>query len=497
MPPAVRRAIPAVVAAALLLVAGALAWPYTVDDAYIVARYASRWAGGLGYTMNDGPPTDGVTGPALTALLALGVRLGRDPIDFAKAVGAASMAIAAALVVFRIRGQAAGRYPAAWAVLALAAQTTLAVWCVAGLETGLATLLATAVALETTRRGSPRGAVVGLALGGLAWLRPDLAVFGAVQLGATFVASRREGAVALSLAALGASSVVAFRLSQFGDPLPLSFFAKGGDLEHGARYVLGGVLLCTGVGGLILAGAGASRGGPRFRSLALSILAHAAAVFAASGDWMPGYRLLAPILPAYVLLAAQGIRYAQVRGASPRGPATASTVPRPRVVLLFAALAVAVPSTDLAVQIPLARRTAATRAREGEGVTAALVRSCERVATVDVGYLAYRSRLEVVDLGGLTEPAIARLPGGHLDKRIAPAFLAARAPDCFLLHSSVAPRVDAGGRLRLYAGFPVEERLVRDPWLWSRYRVESVMRYAPGYYYVLLTRPPAMSAASR
>jgi hypothetical protein len=479
---ALRRALPTFVVVALILCAGALAWPYTVDDAYIVARYATRWASGLGYTMNDGPPTDGVTGPAFTALVALGVLLDLDPIAVAKSIGLGSMAIAAALVVARIRGQAAGTYPAAWAALALGAQTTLSAWCVGGLETGVAALLVTAIALEMTR-GAPRGAVVGLALFGLAWLRPDLAVFGAVGLLAIFSVSRREGAIALCIALLGGASVVGFRLALFGHPLPLSFLAKGGDPAHGLRYVVGGILLCTGGGGLVLVHRGARDGGLRYRFLALGLVAQAAAIVVMSGDWMPGYRLLAPTVPAYVLLAAQGLRHGQV-GLSLR-----------RTMLVAAALAVAVPAADLAVQIPIARSAGAMRGRQGDLVSAALVRSCERVATVDVGYLAYASRLEVVDLAGLTEPDIARLPGGHLDKHVGAAFLAARDPDCILLHSSVKPRVDALGRLRRYDGFPVEERIARDPWLWSRYRVESVTRFAPRYYYVLLLRRPAIGDA--
>ncbi len=480
--------------AALLLLAGALAWPYTVDDAYIVARYATRWATGLGYTMNDGPPTDGVTGPAFTALVALGVSLGLDPIAFAKGLGLAAMALAAALVVGRIRGQAAGRYPAAWATLALAAQTTLSAWCVGGLETGVAALLVTAIALEATRHGSPRGHVVGAALAALVWLRPDLAIFGAVELLAVGVASRRQGAIALVLAVAGAASLVAFRVVTFGHPLPLSFLAKGGDVAHGVQYVVGGVLLCTGGGGLLLASRGARAGGLRFRFLALALAAHAVSVALASGDWMPGYRLLAPTVPAYVLLAAQGIRHGQVTVSAPREGR--SPLLGPRFLLLAAALAVAIPAADLAVQIPLARRAARMRAVRGELVSAALVRSCERVATVDVGYLAYSSQLEVVDLGGLTEPEVARMPGGHLDKRVGTAFLASRDPDCILLHSSVAPRADELDRLRRYAGFPVEERLVREPWIWSRFRVEAVIRYAPRYYYVLLTRRPAVGASA-
>jgi hypothetical protein len=466
----------------LLVSAGVIAWPYTVDDAFIVARYASRWAAGLGYTMNHGPPTDGVTGPAWTALLALGAHVGLDPVDVAKGAGLGAAALVAGLVVAKLRGRALGRYPATWALLALAAQTTLSVWCVAGLETGVAALFATLVALETTGPKEPRGAVVGIAVAALAWLRPDLAPFAAVQLLATFAAARRQGAVALSIGLAGAISMIAFRLALFGHPLPLSFFAKGGDVGHGVVYVFGGVLLCTGGGGVLLASLGASRGGAGDRYLAIALLAHLAAVALTSGDWMPGYRLLAPVVPSYVLLAAQGVRLGQIE---PR---------RGRLLLLAAALAVAVPAADLAVVLPIARRSGELRQASATVVTTALHRRhCGSVATVDVGYLAYRGGLTVVDLGGLTEPAVARLPGGHLDKVVGPGFLAARDPDCVLLHSSVAPLVDELGRLRHYDGFPVEERLVRDPWLWARYRVEDVIRYAPRYHYALLTRRPELS----
>jgi hypothetical protein len=41
-----------------------------------------------------------------------------------------------------------------------------------------------------------------------------------------------------------------------------------------------------------------------------------------------------------------------------------------------------------------------------------------RVATVDIGAIGFYSRLPVVDLSGLTDPAIARLPGDILDRRL-------------------------------------------------------------------------------
>ncbi|MCS7179004.1 MAG: hypothetical protein RML46_08655 [Anaerolineae bacterium] len=38
-----------------------LYWPYTVDDAYIIFRYARNWARGLGLVYNPGVYVDGYT----------------------------------------------------------------------------------------------------------------------------------------------------------------------------------------------------------------------------------------------------------------------------------------------------------------------------------------------------------------------------------------------------------------------------------------------------
>src|ERR1044071_1486389 len=62
-------------------------WPFAIDDAFIVARYATRIARGASFTFNDGPPTDGVTGPLWLLPLVVGARCGADPLWVAKLVG--------------------------------------------------------------------------------------------------------------------------------------------------------------------------------------------------------------------------------------------------------------------------------------------------------------------------------------------------------------------------------------------------------------------------
>jgi hypothetical protein len=261
----------------------------------------------------------------------------------------------------------------------------------------------------------------------------------------------------------------------FGDPLPLSYRAKLGSLAHGTSYALTAVVLATTLAGAGLAAYGAWRGRRGERAIGLALLAHLLAIALAGGDWMPGYRLLVPALPAYALLAAAGAARLSLRS--------------PRLAAAAVALACALPAADLVTRIGDLRQNAAHRARL-QPLVRALADRADPVALLDVGYLGYASGVEVVDLGGLTDPRIARMPGGHLQKRIDPEYLSGRAPGAIVLHSATPPDVDADGRLRAFDGYPVELRVAAMPFVRREFRVQSVLRYAARYDYVVLARTP-------
>jgi len=454
------RNAPAAIAATALLATAAGAWPYTVDDAFIVGRYAWRWARGLGWTFRDGPATDGVTGPLWVLPGALAELLGVDPVLAQKGLGALATALAAVLVVRDLRRGQGGARSGWLAAGLLSGQATLGIWGIGGLETGLATLLLTWAAL--TRRAL----ALGLAAALLAATRPETAPAVMVLL------LWRRSATAWALALAGALGVLAWRGWMFGHLMPLSFWAKGGSPAQGAAYAASGVLVCTGLGGLPLAaiGAGTTR---RLRPLGVAALAQLLTVAALGGDWMPGYRLLAPTLPLYAALAARGGWRLSLR--------------RPRWAAAAALVALLMPALDLAAQLgPVreagaARRAAAPLARRLAGV--------ESVALVDVGYLVYRADADVFDLGGLTDPVVAHAPGGHLSKEVPIAYLAARDPAVLLLHAAAPPEVDEEGRLGRLAGYPVERYVAGSAWSRARFRVREVVPYAPGYWYVWLERP--------
>lgn len=461
-------------AASLVMGLGALVWTYTVDDAFVLARYATRLLAGQGYTMNEGPPTDGVTGPLALVPALVGAQVVGDPVLGTKLAGLLASALAVAIAVALARDRTHGLVTLGVAVMG----STPLVWSVGGLETGLGTLaLTTAWAgAKAVGDGSLHaGSVVGLAVAALAWLRPELAPASLVLLLAVPRWSPRSGAWAWSWAALGAASVVAFRVALFGSALPLSAAAKPPDLGHGLGYVGRALVVQLGLGGPLVAWL-AAREGDRFERLAaLVVMVHLAAIALAGGDWMPGFRLLAPVLPLYAWLVAGPI-------------ARRWSAKRARLAALLATACLALPAVDLALQLGPIRRAAEARETTGVELATWLGSHAERVALVDVGFLALRSGVEVVDLGGITDPRIGRLPGGHLDKRVDPAQLRARDPDVIVLHSSAPPRVDAEGRLVALWGYPVEQRVARMAWVQTEMRVERVVPYTPSYYYVVLAR---------
>lgn len=446
-------------AATAVVAIGAISWRYLVDDAFIVARYAANLVAGDGWAMNPGAPSDGITGPLWLLCVAAPYALGADPLDAQRLVGMLAAGLAVALVVRDQPGQQRGL-----TALLIALQGAIGIWAGAGLETGLTTLALALVARPALGAGSLGWASAGAAL--LPWLRPELIGAAAVlALGAEGKGRR----VLLGALGAGVAGVVAFRLALFGQPLPLASAAKLGGLGDGLRYATSGVALVTGLGGVALVGAAARVGGAG-RLVAGALLVHLLSVTIAGGDWMPAHRLFVPVLPLYAVAAARGF---EAMGSRWRWPALAAATVLPAVLLVL--------------QVRLAWEGGQTRVKRGPAV-AELVRDRGPVALVDVGYVGWATGVEVIDLGGVTDPVIARAPGGHLAKRVPLGHLVERGPRAILLHSARRPEADAEGRLTALAGYPVEQRVAAFPWVRANFRVGAITRYGPGYWYVRLDR---------
>ena len=299
-------------AALCLVLLWTAAWPFTVDDAFIAARYAARLARGLGYTFDSGPPTDGVTGPLWLLPLVAGVRAGIAPVLLGKWLSLVAGAVALLLVIARTKRVALGDR-ASWSAALVGAAFPFVVWSVAGLETGLAALAATGLALAVTERPGTSGYLAGTCLAALAWLRPELLPFGGVLAVALALRDRRAGGRALALAGAGWISLAVFRYASFGHWWPMTASAKPPLLGNGVGYLSDALFRPrSAVLAILLAGTFAF-GGRAARILGLALVFHAASVVLVGGDWMPGRRLFAPVIPALALAIALGLRKFSVR----------------------------------------------------------------------------------------------------------------------------------------------------------------------------------------
>lgn len=81
--------------------------------------------------------------------------------------------------------------------------------------------------------------------------------------------------------------------------------------------------------------------------------------------------------------------------------------------------------------------------------------SGDTAALMGVGIIGYESGLRVLDISGLTEPEIARAPGGFLDKRYPVESLLARSPRFFVLVN----------------GFRIDEAIMKDQSFLRDYRL--------------------------
>jgi hypothetical protein len=83
------------------------------------------------------------------------------------------------------------------------------------------------------------------------------------------------------------------------------------------------------------------------------------------------------------------------------------------------------------------------------------------VATVDVGWVGWAHPELVVDLGGVTDPKIGRLPGGHTSKPLAPGLFSDRNVDAWVVRDARRDYQLGHDLSELVAVYAVDARLLR------------------------------------
>jgi hypothetical protein len=446
-------------------------WGFTVDDALISVRYARHVAAGLGWRFNaSGPVTDGVTPLPWALVLACFARADAlTVLARAKVVGFVVWAVTGVALGVRVGRSAGPRWARGGALAVVALSVPIAAHAVSGMETSLAMSLATFAVLY-----AGRPLVVAVLAGLAASLRPELVVWAAVLTTGVALASHLRPKDVLGLALLSLVPFVGCALVRtlvWGRPTPLALTAKPGDLEHGLVYA-GAACVVTLTPILALAPF-AIRRSPIALAIVAAGAAHAAAIVMVGGDWMAYARLMVPVAPS---LAWAGVLVSE--GAHPLATAARTA---------FA----------LAVGIALAPKGSPGRTvgrdREALVLSARLaLRGLSRIACLDVGWLSAATEEDIVDLGGVTDPSIAVLPGGLTSKRVDAVMLLSRDPGALLLY---APEGLPGGDLQAWseAKYPrgVEARLAHDETILQRFApVTWLPLGSSGAGYVLLRTKP-------
>jgi hypothetical protein len=442
----------------VVYVAHALYYRGLIDDAFISFRYARNLAEGQGLVFNPGERVEGYTNLLWVLVLAIGMLLGGDPTVSSQALGIAA-GLGTLLIVFRAAAREAS-LPAALAAPAfLATNRTFCAWSTGGLETSLFTFLGV---LGVSRLGAARPRALlgtGIALGLAALTRPEgVLVAAVVGLALAVEAGReprpspepstepsREGSggprwrdllALLGPVALLVGGQLLFRLLYYGRFAPNTAAVKipglypASGLVHVALFARDN-LLGPEVVALALVVPAAwpwrdarARTRPVTRCGLLVAAAYLLYITLIGGDHFE-YRFFHPILGLLAVPVAAGVaRGAQaLRGTASHSPplATAGTL---AALVAFHGLVVSYAGfqpVDRPVALgPQRGRVSIVGVEFEQEFVRPFIRlgqwlgahadPGETVALRAIGAVAYYSRLRVLDVHGLIEPDLSRLP---------------------------------------------------------------------------------------
>lgn len=502
--------------AAAVFVAGAVVHSLLdatmMDDAYISFRYSRNVANGLGFVFNPGERVEGYTNFLWVVLGAVAEAAG---VPSALVLPALGVLLGVVLVVVVSRGasfpypaladnsDAANRAPNLWAGAAAACLVCchpgLLFYAGTGLETVCFAFLTTAGLVAAAQR---RAFPFVLATAAAFLTRPEAGLLGLLGTGWFVLTEAPQGRLRRALGlvlgfAVTVGPYLVWKLAYFGSLLPLTVIAKtpvpAQAVAYAAESAWPTALLAIFVTSRAFARArgdaedlGLPRGAtPQPASPARLYLAFWWATLLSlcfvGPDWMPAGRLLAPAFPALAMAA---------------GPELARVVREARVVRVLAAAAVLVFVAHSAYQNHDLFRRFRGRS-QGDQHIAKLVLDLEKrgvrsIATVNIGLIGYVAPdVRILDLVGLTDAHIGRLPGAHLRKEPSQAYLAERAADAYILTSS-HPIGSTGGQSTYTPDFHVENHVFRMPWFRTEHRYVGTLPLGANYFYHVFVRAPLL-----
>ena len=473
---------------------------FTIDDAYISYRYARNFARGLGLVYNPGEHIEGYTNFLWTVVLGAGMRLNLDPEALAKILGGLA-SCGSLYVVFllsrRLRPYTVMPCVATWLMATSIVQSGYAVF---GLETSAFTFFVLA-GCELFFRERDRPAAMpysGLMFGLAGLTRPEAPMFIGILM--LFLGRRlfdRQNLLRGVLFAAPIAVHLLWRHSYYDAWLPNTLAAKTGSLGQqlrGGSDYLGQYLRHTWpVWLLALIGVGVAQGvtALSLMALALAVLMY---VLLVGGDWMPYFRFLGPFEPFFFLFACLGIRAGgeTVLSALTRLPQQVSG-PRRRALAVSLGVVAIVALASIgyfrADRLTAAQQKILTDDKVFWDSAAGRVAQWlvindqpGEIAVADIGYIGYATDYPLLDLLGLVDPVIAKLPGGYT-RKYGPGYVERvfdKEPRYFVFVG--------GARTCSQLPFPAQEKLRRDERFQSNYKLVQAIAHSKGGVWCIFER---------
>ena len=436
-------------------------WGFVVDDAWILAKMAQEIAEHSVYRFAaTGPSVDAATPLAYPWLFAWVGKSISDKLLALRLVGLGAVVASYGLLLTEVKplvsaldrqkNQYLAMVYALAPLMALALAAPLMIWAGSGLETGLIACLVTlglGLVNDNWRR-----ACLGLAV----FWRPELLPMALAQsVGEWFffrVENGEKERPQLNIAVrfgplllLGAFlSAMLLRAAIWGDPFPLSLRAKPSNMQGSWPYIWQGLLLSSAIFWLPFRGFKSSttrlnptlKPSPKLRAFPWAVGAQLFAIFLAGGDWMPAFRLLVPIIPGLFIWHLMFRRHTAIHETAPLTGAKLGW----DSFRIAASLLV-----SLSFLFSFSEKCRGTYQRRVDLIeeARAVLKAEPGIVALDIGWLAEAYDGPIIDIGGVTEPKVARLPGFHAAKKLPKDFI----------------KKQAGAGILLLVSMPEEEKI--------------------------------------
>jgi hypothetical protein len=210
-------------------------WGFPLDDAWIHLQFAKNLGHGLGFSYNPGIHVAGSTAPLWTLLLAIPAALHLDPIVSTKVIGLILTVVAALVAGEVARWLSGSRLAGFYTAVVLALSPRMTWGSLSGMEVGLYTALSVGTLLAYLRALESGRPWWGLLAGLAGAARPEtFIVFPILAVDWTVRALRGQlpgsrlltFVQPLGLFAIPTLAFVALNYATSGHPLPLTFYAK-------------------------------------------------------------------------------------------------------------------------------------------------------------------------------------------------------------------------------------------------------------------------------